>query len=213
MRNTLFKQPHLSPYREQRLDDPGRRACRLSRGVTHFYPPRAQKRCPVLLRIQDGQAHLQVSTIQELQPDVIFTQSTCQACLWTKKLKNQLVGMAEPVRDTFAGSSQVGRVFGAALQIADALGWPEQGKAYVEALRRPGGSNFCMSSENAVFKVPVGFLEWLDLFFTRVIGFQIRFAWQGCGPLAKPGQKKTNPYHGGPSWLQTRGAFALSLWM
>ena len=33
------------------------------RGVTHFCPPQAQKRCPVLLRIQDGQAHLQVSLL------------------------------------------------------------------------------------------------------------------------------------------------------
>ena len=87
------------------------------RGVTHFCPLQAQKRYPVLLRIHDGQTHLQVSTIQELQPDVIFTQSTCQACLMDEEeLKNQLVGMAEPVRTLSLDPLRLEEVFGAALQ-------------------------------------------------------------------------------------------------
>jgi len=161
------------------------------RGVTHFCPPQAQKRCPVLLRIQDGQAHLQVSTIQELQPDVIFTQSTCQACLMDEEeLKNQLVGMAEPVRTLSLDPLRLEEVFGAALQIADALGWPEQGKAYVEALRRRVDQIAACLQKTPFSRCRVGFLEWLDPVFHagHWIPDQICLA-GGVDPLAKPGQK------------------------
>ena len=169
------------------------------RGVTHFCPLQAQKRCPVLLRIQDGQAHLQVSTIQELQPDVIFTQSTCQACLMDEEeLKNQMVGMAEPVRTLSLDPLRLEEVFGAALQIADALGWPEQGKAYVEALRRRVDQISACLQKTPFSRCRVGFLEWLDLFFMRVIGFQIRFAWQEVWTPLPSQVKKANPYHGSP---------------
>ena len=178
------------------------------RGVTHFCPLQAQKRYPVLLRIQDGQAHLQVSTIQELQPDVIFTQSTCQACLMDEEeLKNQLVGMAEPVRTLSLDPLRLEEVFGAALQIADALGWPEQGKAYVEALRRRVDQISACLQKTPFSRCRVGFLEWLDPVFHagHWIPDQICLA-GGVDPLAKPGQK-ANPYHGSPSWLQTQRFF------
>ena len=161
------------------------------RGVTHFCPPQAQERYPVLLRIQDGQPHLEVSTIQELQPDVIFTQSTCQACLMDEKeLKNQLVGMQEPVRTLSLDPLRLEEVFGVALQIADALGFPEQGKAYVEPLRkRVDQISACLQNRSSS-RCRVGFLEWLDPIFHagHWIPDQIRLA-GGVDPLAKPGQK------------------------
>ena len=149
------------------------------RGVTHFCPLQAQKRCPVLLRIQDGQAHLQVSTIQELQPDVIFTQSTCQACLMDEEeLKNQLVVWQSPSERFRWILSGWKRSLVQLLQIADALGFPEQGKAYVEALRG-GWIKFLHVFRKRRFQGAewVFWNGWI-LFFTRVIGFQIRFAWQ-----------------------------------
>ena len=179
-----------------------------------FLPSTGSEALPVLLRIQDGQAHLQVSTIQELQPDVIFTQSTCQACLMDEEeLKNQLVGMAEPVRTLLRWISQVGRGL-----------WCSSSNCRCARVARTR-KGLCRGFEEAVDQISaclqktpfsrcrVGFLEWLDPVFHagHWIPDQICLA-GGVDPLAKPGQK-ANPYHGSPSWLQTQRFFALSLWM
>lgn len=106
--------------------------------------------------------HIDMDLIRELQPDLVITQSHCEVCAVTPADLEQGT-CAIAAHQLSLSAATVEEIFRSILQVAEALGLPEQGQAVVDRERQ---SLQTVRRRTTSFRRPtVVLLEWTDPFF------------------------------------------------
>jgi len=115
-------------------------------------------------RLHAGEPLYQIDMelIRDLQPDLVITQSHCDVCAVTPA-DLERGACAIGARQLSLSAATIEEIFGSVLQVADALGLPERGKAVV---RRERLRLAAVRERTARYRRPsVVLLEWTDPFF------------------------------------------------
>jgi len=106
--------------------------------------------------------HIDLDLIRELQPDLVITQSHCDVCAVTPADLERGSCLIEARQLSLAAATIEG-IFESVLQVAEALGLPQQGEAVVN---RERSRLRALQHRTAALRRPtVVMLEWTDPIF------------------------------------------------
>ena len=99
----------------------------------------------------------------DINPDVIFTQDTCEVCQIDSKCTAAAVARLNKKPEIISLSpDHLEDVFSTALTIARALGEEEKASAYISYLKKRTGRISAVRNENGLPAVTVMLMEWMD---------------------------------------------------
>jgi iron complex transport system substrate-binding protein len=99
----------------------------------------------------------------DINPDVIFTQDTCEVCQIDSKCTAAAVARLNKQPEIISLSPDyLEDVFATAVTIACALGEEEKASAYISSLKKRTGHISAIREKNGLSTVPVMLMEWMD---------------------------------------------------